>query len=327
MVRAKHRSLACRLGLEGVNGCSRPGTGPAAGPRSLVAVAPSDNLAVGVEHYENFPVASWLCPPGIRDAVVALYHYARTADDIADEGPLSSEERLTQLRVYKLGLELMLQGKPEAADPRWRNVFVKLHEAHLRHQWPAQPLRDLLDAFEQDVPNPVYEDRKALLDYCRRSANPIGRLLLHLQGVSDERRLKMSDQICTALQLINFWQDISVDNRRGRVYVTRCDAAAHQLPWPPFQDGFDQRRARTLVAELCHWARQTMQAGARLPLEIGGRMGLELRLVVQGGFRVLEKIERMDHQTFLRRPVLSGWDAAPVLWRACIMGLSGRANG
>lgn len=282
---------------------------------------------VGVEHYENFPVASWLCPPRIREAVVALYHFARTADDIADEGSQGPEARLADLRAYRQALVLTLQGQPQETDLRWRGVFTRLHQAHLRHQWPTQPLLDLLDAFEQDIPNPAYPDRSALLDYCSRSANPIGKLLMHLQGVRDDRLLSMSDQICTALQLINFWQDISVDNTRGRIYVTRRDADAHGLPWPPFQTGFDQNRARALVADLCHWARQTMEAGATLPLELGGRMGLELRLVVQGGLRVLEKIEDMDHQTFLRRPVLSGWDAAPVLWRALAMGIPGRATG
>lgn len=282
---------------------------------------------VGVEHYENFPVASWLCPPGIREAVVALYHFARTADDLADEGPQGANERLADMKAYRQSLVLTLQGQPQDVDPRWAGVFSRLHQAHLRHQWPAQPLLDLLDAFEQDIPNPTYPDRSALLDYCRRSANPVGRLLLHLQGVRDERLMAMSDQICTALQLINFWQDISVDDTRGRIYVTRRDAAAYGLAWPPFQTGFDQSRARALVADLCQWARQTMEAGARLPLELGGRMGLELRLVVQGGLRVLEKIERMDHQTFLRRPVLSGWDAAPVLWRALTMGMPGRTTG
>lgn len=282
---------------------------------------------VGVEHYENFPVASWLCPPRIREAVVALYHFARTADDIADEGPQGPEARLADLRAYRQALVLTLQGQPQETDLRWRGVFTRLHQAHLRHQWPTQPLLDLLDAFEQDIPNPAYPDRSALLDYCSRSANPIGKLLMHLQGVRDDRLLSMSDQICTALQLINFWQDISVDNTRGRIYVTQRDADAHGLPWPPFQTGFDQNRARALVADLCHWARQTMEAGATLPLELGGRMGLELRLVVQGGLRVLEKIEGMDHQTFLRRPVLSGWDAAPVLWRALAMGIPGRATG
>jgi squalene synthase HpnC len=282
---------------------------------------------VGVEHYENFPVASWLCPPRIREAVMALYHFARTADDIADEGPQGPEARLADLRAYRQALVLTLQGQPQETDLRWRGVFTRLHQAHLRHQWPTQPLHDLLDASEQDIPNPTYPDRSALLDYCSRSANPVGKLLMHLQGVRDDRLLSMSDQICTALQLINFWQDISVDNTRGRIYVTRCDANTHGLPWPPFQTGFDQNRARALVADLCHWARQTMEAGARLPLELGGRMGLELRLVVQGGLRVLERIEDMDHQTFLRRPVLSGWDAAPVLWRALAMGIPGRTTG
>lgn len=281
---------------------------------------------VGVEHYENFPVASWLCPPRIRDAVMALYWFARTADDIADEGPQGAEGRLVDLQSYRQALLLTLQGQPDAAEPRWQGVFTRLYEAHLRHQWPAQLLLDLLDAFEQDIPNPSYEDRSALLEYCRRSANPVGRLLMHLRGVHDDHLLAMSDQICTALQLINFWQDISVDDARGRIYVTRCDAQAHGLPWPPFQTGFDQKRARILVADLCEWARLTMEAGARLPLELGGRMGLELRLVVQGGFRVLEKIERMDHQTFLRRPVLSAWDAAPMIWRALTMGMPSRAT-
>lgn len=283
-------------------------------------------LEVAIEHYENFPVASWLCPPAIRQAVVAIYHFARTADDIADEGEAAAPQRLSDLQAYRLELQVTLRGHrhdDEPRDPRWQPLFTQLQHAHQRHRLPAKPLLDLLDAFEQDVRNPAYVDRHQLLDYCHRSANPVGRLLLHLQGVADERLIWMSDQICTALQLINFWQDLSVDLPRGRRYIPQSDAAAHGLHWPPLgprlDAGFEGARARGLVADLCGWARKTMMAGADLPLEIGGRMGMELRLVVQGGLRVLEKIEQMDHQTFFHRPVLGRRDAMPVLWRALTM--------
>ena len=274
---------------------------------------------MAVDHYENFPVASWLCPPAIRAAVVAIYHFARTADDLADEGDVSQALRLSDLQSYRQALVATLAGHPEEADSRWRDVFQRLSQAHRRHQLPSQPLLDLLDAFEQDVANPVYDTRDELVDYCSRSANPIGRLLLHLQGHHETQLLHWSDRICTALQLINFWQDLSVDTRKGRHYIPRRDAFEHGLTWPPFMSAFDEAHARRLVADLCSWARQTMMDGADLPLAVGGRMGWELRFVVQGGLRVLEKIKRMDHETYRQRPTLGSRDLAPLLWRALCM--------
>ena len=278
---------------------------------------------VSVEHYENFPVASWLCPPAIRQAVIAIYHFARTADDIADEGHAPPEQRVADLQAYRSALLQTLEGHSSRDSGPWAQVFDRLAQAHRQHGLPAAPLLDLLEAFEQDVHNPVYAHRQELLDYCRRSANPVGRLLLHLQGLTDPGLLAMSDRICTALQLINFWQDLSVDLPRGRLYIPKADADAHALPWPPTTQWCDPP-SRALVKDLCAWARDTMHAGAELPLRVGGRMGLELRLVVQGGLRVLEKIEQMDHQTFRQRPVLTAGDALTLVWRALLMRAPGR---
>ncbi len=281
---------------------------------------------MSVEHYENFPVASWLCPPAIRPAVVAIYHFARTADDIADEGDAPAADRTTLLRAYRQSLEGALLSQPVDHDSPWARVFIPLAKAHRTYDLPARPLHHLLDAFEQDVRNPVYANREELLAYCAKSANPIGRLLLHLQGVHDAGLIALSDKICSALQLINFWQDLSVDIPRGRVYVPEMDAAAHGLKWPPpgRHPSSQEKAERALVADLCRWAQTTMQEGAALPLEMGGRMGLELRLVVQGGLRVLEKIRRMDYQTFHRRPVLTPTDVPAVIWRALSMRMGTR---
>jgi hydroxysqualene synthase len=272
---------------------------------------------VSVEHYENFPVASWLCPPAVRPAVVAIYHFARTADDIADEGDAPPSRRLADLREYRADLEAIYAGRSPCA--RWEPVFVRLAAARRTHALPLAPLSDLLDAFMQDTANPLYVDRAQLLDYCRRSANPIGRLLLHLYGVSDHDSLRRSDAVCSALQLINFWQDCSVDLPRGRVYLPQTDAARHGVDLSRPSDLEDSAATRALLGELCTWARQLMQDGAPLARHIPGRAGLELRLVVQGGLRVLEKIERTGYSTIRHRPVLGASDITPIAWRALRM--------
>lgn len=272
---------------------------------------------MSVEHYENFPVASVLCPPAIRPAVVAIYHYARTADDIADEGDAPAAQRLAELAAYRAELDAALAGR--AAAPRWRHVFEPLAMRARQFRLPAPPLHDLLDAFEQDVRNPPYPDRHALLDYCRRSANPIGRLLLHLYEVRDAQSLQQADAICSALQLINFWQDLGVDGPRGRCYVPLEDLRHHAVTGDDLAAGSDSPRSRALVAALCGWARALMSQGAPLALRLPGRAGWELRLVVQGGLRVLEKIDAMDHATLQRRPKLTVLDLPLLLWRALRM--------
>jgi squalene synthase HpnC len=279
---------------------------------------------VSVEHYENFPVASWLCPPAVRPAVVAVYHFARTADDLADEGDAAPAARLADLRAYREDLDAVYTGAVPSA--RWRPVFDRVAAARRSHGLPPGPLHDLLDAFMQDSANPAYADRAQLLDYCRRSANPIGRLLLHLYRVSDRESLQQSDAICTALQLINFWQDCSVDLPRGRIYLPQADAERHGVALQPPAALVDSSATRALLADLCGWAHGLMRSGAPLALRLPGRAGWELRLVVQGGLRVLEKIEAMGYATLRRRPVLGAGDALPIAWRAISMRRGGAAR-
>jgi hydroxysqualene synthase len=272
---------------------------------------------VSVDHYENFPVASVLCPPALRPAVTAIYRFARTADDIADEGDASPRERLDDLSAYRTDLSALRGG--EAISARWPQVFGPLRDAIAARALPPQLLADLLSAFEQDVVKQRYADRTELLDYCRRSANPIGRLLLHLNGVVGETALRQSDAICSALQLANFWQDLGVDTRRGRVYLPATDLARHGVAAEDLLAQRDRPAVRALVADAVAWARDLMHAGAPLVHALPGRAGWELRLVVQGGLRVLEKIEAIGFDTLRTRPRLHATDVPLLLWRALWM--------
>ncbi|AKJ28514.1 squalene synthase HpnC [Caldimonas brevitalea] len=269
---------------------------------------------MSVNHYENFPVASALCPPRLRPAVKAIYWYARTADDLADEGPQNAAQRLADLAAYRG--ELLATCNGLAPGARWRAVFEPLQHAQREFGLPVELLEDLLSAFEQDVVKHRYLSREELLDYCRRSANPVGRLLLHLCDVHDETSQAQSDAICTALQLINFWQDLSIDTARDRLYIPLDACREHQVPVGALMAQQETPGTRGLVRALVQWARELMLSGAPLTRRLPGRMGWELRLVVQGGLRILEKIERLDYDTLHQRPVLSARDAPTLLWRA-----------
>ncbi|MGS5087547.1 squalene synthase HpnC [Hydrogenophaga sp. A37] len=302
---------------------------PPAPLSSAPAAAPAP-LSGGVRHYENFPVASLLCPPALRPAVMAIYHFARTADDIADEGDASPGQRLTELASYRLALTYSLSdSRPASQDTPWGHVFGPLTRAIEQHQLPGPLLHDLISAFEQDVRHTAvghrYADDAELLAYCRLSANPVGRLLLHLYDIRDEVSLQQSDAICSALQLINFWQDISVDLPRRRNYLPADALSHHGLSLVDFASGADANRTapcQALVAELCDRARTLMNQGAPLALRIPGRAGWELRLVVQGGLRILDKIDALHHRSWQTRPTLSKTDVPLLLWRAAFgMGL------
>ena len=287
---------------------------------------------MGAGHYENFPVASVLCPPRLRPAIVAIYRFARTADDIADEDPAAEAERLQSLARYRAALMrecAMPPMRPAALPDGWPEVFEPLAPQILEFKLPAHLLHALLDAFEQDARNPTYADREALLDYCRKSANPIGRLLLHLYGITDSEALVQSDAICTALQLINFWQDLSIDVPRGRHYVPDADAQRHGVTLDDLRAGRDSARVRALVRELTDWAESLMLCGAPLALRVPGRAGWELRLVVQGGLRIIEKIRRIEHGSLNQRPRLTWADVPIMIRRAWLMpeARSGAAEG
>jgi hydroxysqualene synthase len=286
--------------------------------------APS-TIAHGVDHYENFPVASWLTPARLRPAIVAIYWFARVADDIADEGNASAQQRLADLAAYRADLMVCLQ---ERASDRWPQVFTPLARAIREHSLPLNLLDDLLQAFEQDVRYTAdarwYADDAELLDYCRRSANPIGRLLLHLYGVKHEDALQASDAICSALQLINFWQDLSRDIPRGRFYLPLDAMQAHGFTQEAIMARVDTAYTATFLTGRTARAVMLMGQGMRLPALIrqtirgfdGWRLALELRCVIEGGLRILEKIDLLNHQVLSQRPKISKWDAVVIVWRA-----------
>lgn len=273
--------------------------------------------AVSVNHYENFPVASLLCPRALRPAVRAIYAYARTADDLADEGDTPPAQRLADLAAFEADLHAAVAGTVPSA--RWRTVFEPLADTLRQHALPTMLLTDLLSAFRQDVVQKTYADRSALIDYCRRSAHPVGRLMLHLHGIGDDDSLRKSDAICGALQLANFWQDLSVDRRRGRLYVPLADAHRFGIDASNLLEGRDSERTRALIAELVDWTRELMWQGAPLVHRIAGRAGWELRFVVQGGLRILDRIERTGFDALRHRPTLRWHDAPTLAWRALTM--------
>lgn len=274
-----------------------------------------------VEHYENFPVASWLCPPRLRPPIAAIYHYARTADDIADEGEAPAADRLAALAAYRDDLLAVARRQPHSG--RWPQVFDPLATMLQQFQLPVPLLEDLLDAFAQDARKTrdlaSYADQAELLDYCRRSANPVGRLLLHLYGIEDAAALRESDAICSALQLINFWQDLSRDIPRGRHYLSDADCAAHGVTREELATLRPSPRILALVESQVRAARSLMQQGLPLVHRIPGRAGWELRLVAQGGLRILGKIEALGYDTLQQRPKIGAADVPLLLWRALWM--------
>lgn len=285
-----------------------------------------------VDHYENFPVASLLLPAPLRPPVAVLYRFARNADDFADEGERSPAERLALLEGYRQQLlrlapapDAQLEGANQAeAFTTDRALFTALGQIVEQHQLPLQALHDLLDAFSQDVTTARYPDFPTLLHYCQRSAAPVGRLMLQLfqhTGIGiDDRSLQRSDDICCALQLINFWQDIASDlQQRDRIYLPQDDLQRFGVSEAQLRAGNCSGGFRALMAFQVERSRQIMLAGAPLAPSLPGRIGLEIRSVVQGGLRILEKIEQVDYDVFRQRPVLSALDWPLLLWRALRM--------
>jgi squalene synthase HpnC len=268
---------------------------------------------MSVGHYENFPVASLLLPAAIRAPVSVIYRFARTADDFADEGELAPAARLALLDGYRAELDRLDNGTPPATP-----LFHELRGVILAYGLPLAPFYDLLDAFSQDVTKARYATFAEVMDYCRRSADPVGRLMLHLYGRSDRMNVAASDSVCSALQLINFWQDVEIDFRKNRVYlpqdemarfgVTEAQIAARDASggwWDLMR--FQVERARALLL-----------SGAPLALRLPGRIGLEIRAVVQGGLRILEKLERVHGDVFRYRPVLRTLDWPLIFCRALL---------
>jgi len=266
----------------------------------------------GVEHYENFPVASWLMPARLRPAVVAIYRFARHADDLADEGEARPEDRLQALGALREDIA-RARGGGHPDSPLVAGLVPHVHAHGL--DWSR--FEALLSAFEQDVTVSSYSDRDTLCDYCRRSADPIGHLVLGLAGQLDASNRALSDRICTALQLINFLQDAAVDARRGRLYLPLDALAHHGLgPVDVVQAATAGRAGPALRACIAQEARQAaalLAAGAPLTARVGGRLAWELRAIVAGGARILTRLAAHGHDPFAARPVLGAADALPLV--------------
>lgn len=293
---------------------------------------------IATTHYENFTVGSWMLPRRLRRHIAAIYAFARTADDIADEGEESAEERLRHLAAWEEALEDCYRG-------RYLNpIFRALGDTAARFDLPAECFRDLLDAFRRDVefkPFPTYDD---LLSYCRCSADPVGRLILHLFGYRDEERQGLSDAVCTGLQLTNFWQDVAIDAAKGRVYLPledleRFGCAAEDLlgaatggeapPRPAARSVVPEASAakfngedevdgawRQLMVFEVERARALLLEGRRLCDLVDRRLSREVFLFAGGGLAILRKIESVDFDVFRRRPALSRWEKIALVLRA-----------
>lgn len=264
-----------------------------------------------VGHYENFPVASLLLPRPLRAPIEIIYRFARSADDIADEGADADGVRLQKLSVYRRMLERIADGEIPA-EPLFGDVARIVHE----HSLPVGLFDDLVDAFSQDVVKKRYIDFAELLDYSRRSANPVGRLLLHLFKRTSESELAASDAICSALQLTNFWQDVESDFARGRIYLPQDEMARHGVSERHIAERRCDAAWRSLLAFQVERSRAMLVSGMPLARSLPGRIGLEIRATVHGGLRILEKIERVGYDVFRRRPMLRALDWPLLLARA-----------
>ena len=265
-------------------------------------------------HYENFPVASRLLPSSMRPHIAAIYAFARIADDMADEGQRPDAARLDDLRAWGARLDRVAAGAPD--DGPHREVFVALRHSIETCRLPVTLFHDLLSAFAQDVTVKRYATWDDVLDYCRRSANPVGRLVLRVAGRDRESLDRASDAVCTALQLTNFWQDLRIDWSRGRLYVPRSVWLAAGAS----EDGLSGDRLpdewRTALRDAVAHTRVLFERGRAVCDAVPGRLRYELRATWLGGTRILDKLEASRFDPYARRPALAWTDAPGILWRA-----------
>ncbi len=266
---------------------------------------------MAVKHYENFPVASLLLPRHFRHPVAQIYRFAREADDFADEGDAPDDVRLQQLESFRAELRRIERGlAPEI--PWFATLAAVIRDYHL----PLEAFHDLISAFTQDVTQNRYASFDQVLDYCRRSANPVGRLLLVLYGATTPQNLADSDAICSSLQLINFLQDIAVDFGKGRIYMPQDELARFQISEAQIASGDAGGNWPAFMTYQIDRARALLMSGAPLGNRLEGRIGLELRMIVQGGSRILEKLGQIRGNVFHHRPVLKWFDWPLLLARS-----------
>ena len=279
--------------------------------RSTLSQAYEYCLQITRGHYENFPVASWFLPKRYRQPISVIYAFARTADDFADEGDLSESERLEKLHHFD-SLLVKIQSGEAVTDP----IFIALADVISKHRIPIQLFHDLLTAFKQDVTKQRYTNFGEVMDYCRYSANPVGRLLLYLYGETDERSLTQSDAICSALQLINFYQDIYQDiEENNRVYLPLDEMQKFNVTEEHLKHKTSDSDMQNLMRFQLQRAMKLLNAGAPLGKVLKGRIGFELRMVILGGSRIVQKLSENPHNVFAR-PRLNKKDIIWMCWKA-----------
>jgi squalene synthase HpnC len=265
---------------------------------------------VPIDHYENFPVASVLLPARLRKPVELIYRFARSADDFADEGDRPDAERLMLLHSYGDELRMIERGERSRVP-----LFQELGPVIKEHDLPLGLFHDLLSAFAQDVTKKRYANYVEVLDYCRRSANPVGRLLLVLYGAATAQNLRQSDNICSSLQLINFLQDVAIDHRAGRIYLPQDELERFGVTGAQIAAGKVNAAWRSFMTFQINRTRRTLLDGAPLGRALKGRVGLEMRMIIAGGDRILTKIAGVRCNVFRHRPVLRAWDWPLMLLR------------
>jgi hydroxysqualene synthase len=264
-------------------------------------------------HYENFPVASRFVPKEIRKYVWTIYTFARIADDYADEPGYTLAERMDNLNQWEQYLLECYHGNPT------HRAFAALAETVERFQIPVELFQDLLLAFRSDVTVRRYETFENVLEYCRRSANPIGRLLLLLFNYRSETLLELSDHICTALQLTNFWQDVSLDLQKDRIYLPLEDLEEFGYTEQEFMEQKFNSRFRDLMAFQVQRTAELFIVGKPLLSKVDKDLSLELKITWNGGTRILEKIHTLDYNVLTHRPVLSLLDKLGLLFRSFLL--------
>lgn len=279
--------------------------------KEILQNAYAECMHMAQSHYENFPVASRLLPKHLRQPIAVIYAFARRADDFADEGELSKEERIAALNDFSHKLELIEQNK-EVDD----STFIALADVIKQHQLPLSLFHDLLTAFKMDVTKTRYANIGELMEYCRYSANPVGRLLLHLNNATSPQNMGYSDAVCSSLQLINFIQDISQDiDESDRIYIPQDEMQQCGVSEEDIRNKVTNPASRRLVEFQIRRALKLMQAGAPLGKVLKGRMGLELRMTIMGGSRILYKLNQ-QHDDVFSRPRLNKWDIGWIIWKA-----------
>lgn len=277
-----------------------------------VSLGYSTALSLANEHYENFPVVSLLIPPKLKYHVAVIYWFARTADDLADEGNCSESDKLNRLKHFKYRFSKLLEGNVE------NDLEAALLSTIKSKSLNSQHFFDLLSAFEQDIIKKRYVNYTELLDYCRRSANPVGRLILELYGIKDEKLHEYSDKICTALQLTNFYQDTKIDYEKGRIYLSQEELKNFAVDESVFENGGKNANLRKLLQFNVERTKDLFTEGRNLLNHLKGKLKLEIQWTILGGEKILQKIEKNGYDVFSSHIVLSKSEMAGLFFKALV---------